>query len=318
MKKKILLLLSLGIFLSIIILIYAADRVVGNKFNKVYAGWNSEGYRGIKKSKKENGFKRIVTVGGSTTFGYGTRYDESWPFLLEKQFLNNQIKIDVANLGHLYQGIWAIRKDLIHYNYLDYDYVIFYNGYNDTNPNEIQKGSARHYNPIFKLFGYLPILDTYIYEKMVKILYGNLDLFYANKTKNNHQASFSLDKNNNPVRKQIQKKQINSNKITNEKTPYESYVNEYKKTFEYLLENKKKIIFIHQPKLKNHDKIQKREINNFLKSFPEVIQLKYTELIDLSDLTISRDYMHLTPKGNHILAKKIFEDLKNQLINQFN
>ena len=79
MKSRIILLLTT--VLLIIILIYSADRIVNNKFNKIYAGWNSEGYRGILKSKKKEGFKRIVTVGGSTTFGYGTTYDFAWPFL---------------------------------------------------------------------------------------------------------------------------------------------------------------------------------------------------------------------------------------------
>lgn len=298
--------------------IYLADRVVGNKFNKVYAGWNSEGYRGIKKSKKQNDYKRIVTVGGSATFGYGTRYDESWPFLLEKKFKDNQMKIDVVNLGHLTQGIWAIRKDLIHYDYLNYDYVIFYNGYNDTNPTILNKGSARHYDPIFKLFGYLPILDTYIYEKFNLMIHGDLDLFYKEKRNNNHKASFSLDKNNKPKRKEIQETQENSKKIINKKKAFEDYINEYKLTFKYLIENKKKIIFIHQPKLKNYNKIQRYKIKNFLNSFPEVIQLEYTELIDLSDLNISKDYMHLTFKGNNMLAEKIFEDLKNKFTDQLN
>ena len=55
-NKTISLALSLISIILIILLIYIADRVVGNKLNKIYAGWNSEGYRGIKNEKKE-GYK---------------------------------------------------------------------------------------------------------------------------------------------------------------------------------------------------------------------------------------------------------------------
>jgi len=115
-KKATSLLLSLISIILIILLIYIADRVVGNKFNKIYAGWNPEGYRGIKKEKKKEGYKRVVTVGGSTTFGYGTTYLHSWPNLIEQKFIKNSSKVDVVNLGHLSQGIWAIKKDLEHYD----------------------------------------------------------------------------------------------------------------------------------------------------------------------------------------------------------
>lgn len=313
MNKKItLLLLSLGSALSIIILIYAADRVVGNKFNKIYAGWNSEGYRGIKKKEKKEGFERIVTVGGSTTFGYGTTYLHAWPHLIEEKFLENSLKADVVNLGQLSQGIWAIKRDLLHYDYLDYDYVIFYSGYNDSNPNILNKSSARHYDLFFKLFGYLPILDTYIYEKMILIFYGDLEKFYSDKLKDTEAVSFSLDKENNPVRKKNQKKNnVNSNLAVENKAPFQDYINEYNETFRFLLNKNKKIIFIHQPKLENYNFIQREKINELLSGYPEIIQLDYTNLIDLSDKKISLDYMHLTIEGNTRLANKLFEDIQN-------
>ena len=314
MNKKItlLLLLSLGSALSIIILTYAADRVVGNKFNKIYAGWNSEGYRGIKKKEKKEGFERIVTVGGSTTFGYGTTYLHAWPHLIEEKFLENSLKADVVNLGQLSQGIWAIKRDLLHYDYLDYDYVIFYSGYNDSNPNILNKSSARHYDLFFKLFGYLPILDTYIYEKMILIFYGDLEKFYSDKLKDTEAVSFSLDKENNPVRKKNQKKNnVNSNLAVENKAPFQDYINEYNETFRFLLNKNKKIIFIHQPKLENYNFIQREKINELLSGYPEIIQLDYTNLIDLSDKKISLDYMHLTIEGNTRLANKLFEDIQN-------
>ena len=48
------LILSILIITITLLVVYVLDRVVGNKFNKIYAGWNKEGYRGeIKKNKKK-------------------------------------------------------------------------------------------------------------------------------------------------------------------------------------------------------------------------------------------------------------------------
>ena len=313
MKKKIILIL-ITIFLTIT-LIYAADRMVANKFNKIYAGWNFDGYRGILKSDKKKNFKRIVTVGGSTTFGYGTTYDYAWPFLLEQKFNKDQKKVDIANLGHLAQGIWAIKRDLKYYEYLDYDYVIFYSGYNDVNQFIQNKNSARHYNLFFKLFGYLPILNIYIYEKVNLIIHGNLDKFYSDKAKKSKddedettgKVIFSLDEKSNPVRTEVNK----SYKCFENMITYEYYFKDYKETFEYLLKNNKKIIFIHQPLISNLCYFdQKKTIKDVLGKYPEIVQLDYNHLIDLTDLKLSLDYMHLTAEGNSILANKLYEDIK--------
>ena len=70
---------------------------------------------------------------------------------------------------------------IIHYDYLDYDCVIIFNGYNDINPDHLAKFSKRHNNLIFKLFGYLPTLDVYLYEKIALMIYGDLAKFYSSK-----------------------------------------------------------------------------------------------------------------------------------------
>ena len=40
------------LIITITLVVYGLDRVVGNKFTKIYAGWNKEGYRGEIKKKK--------------------------------------------------------------------------------------------------------------------------------------------------------------------------------------------------------------------------------------------------------------------------
>ena len=104
------LILSILIITITLLVVYGLDRVVGNKFNKIYAGWNKEGYRGeIKKNKKKNSY-RIIAVGGSTAFGYGTKYDQVGHSFLKK-ILSDEKDVDVVNLGGLSHGMWAIHKD---------------------------------------------------------------------------------------------------------------------------------------------------------------------------------------------------------------
>ena len=100
---------------------------------------NSEGYRNGTKEfgKKEKGTIRIITIGGSTTFGWLIKdYKQTWPSQLE-EILNKKFngKVEVINAG-LPGGMSSeslvafIMKD----KYLEPDVVIFHNGGNDLAP----------------------------------------------------------------------------------------------------------------------------------------------------------------------------------------
>ena len=309
------LILSILIITITLLVVYVLDRVVGNKFNKIYAGWNKEGYRGeIKKNKKKNSY-RIIAVGGSTTFGYGTKYDQSWPFLLEKKFLSDEKDVDVVNLGGLSHGMWAIHKDIIHYDYLDYDCVIIFNGYNDINPDHLAKFSKRHNNLIFKLFGYLPTLDVYLYEKIALMIYGDLAKFYSSKRTEGKDETFYFDNNKKILtedeNKKLQKKLEAKLKLNK---PYEDYINEYSKVLNYLIKNRKRIIVIHQPNLSSLVlDLQKLNVDNLLSKYEEILVLNFRNLIDLQDKNLSMDGMHLTHEGNNIIAEEIYKNIKNTL-----
>ena len=68
-------------FIIVILLLLAADLIVGNKMNKLYQGWNFDGYRGeIKEDKKDN-IKRIAFFGSSAIMGWGLKYNQCIPFL---------------------------------------------------------------------------------------------------------------------------------------------------------------------------------------------------------------------------------------------
>lgn len=100
---------------------------------------NSEGYRNGTKEfgKKEKDKIRIITIGGSTTYGWLIKdYQQTWPLQLE-EILNKKFdnKIEVINAG-LPAGMSSeslvafVMKD----KYLEPDIVIFHNGGNDLAP----------------------------------------------------------------------------------------------------------------------------------------------------------------------------------------
>jgi len=79
----------------------------GGHDNKVMY-YNSEGFRGpeFTKDKPENTF-RIITVGGSTTFGSGVVDNETYPYHLQELFdsTNLDFKVEVINVG--IPGAWS-------------------------------------------------------------------------------------------------------------------------------------------------------------------------------------------------------------------
>lgn len=111
---------------------------------------NSSGFRGKEfEQKKTPGVVRIVTLGASSTFGFKTRDDQTYPYLLEEA-LNEALRVpnpsnqtgtspggtskyEVINLG-----IPHMQSDQIYSLFLaeavplEPDIVIFYEGYNDA------------------------------------------------------------------------------------------------------------------------------------------------------------------------------------------
>ena len=97
---------------------------------------NSEGFRGAEFSKdKPDDTFRIITVGGSTTFGAGVTEENAWPRILEKKLQNisEGKNIEVINAGIPAIASFAesklVKEKLIH---LEPDLIIVYDGANDV------------------------------------------------------------------------------------------------------------------------------------------------------------------------------------------
>ena len=129
----------------------------------------------------------MVALGGSTVFGYGLPWTESWPHAVERQ-LNamrpRDVPVTVINLGAPRDSVGTFVTTMNDYGYLKYDVVILYEGYNDlelpdttrvTSPTDATLGhyvAWRHQSPVFRWTGYLPIFPLVLTEKAMSLMHG--------------------------------------------------------------------------------------------------------------------------------------------------
>jgi lysophospholipase L1-like esterase len=154
-------------------------------------GLNVWGYRGPAVGRKQPGETRIVTLGGSTVFGFGLPWTEAWPFYLEREINARRpakTPASVINLGVPRDSAGTFVSTIGDYEYLKGDVVILYEGYNDLEPPQARNSATaaanylawRHQSPIFRWTGYLPILPLVFNEKAMLLLHGgDLNAAYA-------------------------------------------------------------------------------------------------------------------------------------------
>ena len=154
---------------SLVLLMVAAD-VYAHVRTQDVAGVNVWGYRGRPVGKKAEGEIRVVMLGGSTAFGWGLPAHESIPASLERRLRAvSDRRYSVVNLGAPGEGAYGFRFGLEDFEYLDYDVVALYEGYNDLGPYTVRGRDNyliwRHQSPIFRWTGYYPLLPVVLREK---------------------------------------------------------------------------------------------------------------------------------------------------------
>ncbi len=319
-------LISLTICLGVVL---AIDLYCHEKFSK-YAGLNYRGYRGKVVGKKANDEIRMVMVGGSFVFGYNAKADETLPAQLEKKLQKKYNKnITVVNLGYNTEGAYAFYYNLRDFLYLDYNYVIISGDYNDV-------GTAgntrvyRHENPIFRIFGYMPILPLVAREKAMALKTGGRleDAYWGRKvvftpnTKDKIKIAIleggvkiydEFEKRADFIKKS--KIDFNYNDLKKDRWLWYKYF--MKKTIDFALDHKRKVIVITQPYIVNiYVEYQHQEQQEDLKDFIEetykdrVQYLNMGKAISLQEPTLAGDGMHLTLKGSETLAGIIAEEIQ--------
>jgi hypothetical protein len=141
------------------------------------AGFNVWGYRGPRVGQKQPGEYRVVMLGGSSAYGYGVTWDRAIPALLERglqRVAEPGRRFRVVNLSYNNEGAYSFTFTMKDYEYLQYDLVCLYEGYNDLMADERRPNVQvfRHDSPIFRLTGYLPIFPIIFKEKAAAMLAG--------------------------------------------------------------------------------------------------------------------------------------------------
>lgn len=161
-------------FAGVMLMLLAADLILHYRAERS-AGLNRYGYRGPVVGRKQPGELRVVMLGGSTVFGYGVAWNESIPAQLEPRLRERLGRpVTVVNLGFNNEGAFAFTPNLEDFEYLDYDVVILYEGYNDS-PGDagVNRSVYRRDSAVYRVTGYYPILPLYLDEKAKMARYGS-------------------------------------------------------------------------------------------------------------------------------------------------
>lgn len=291
-----------------------------------FAGLNHRGYRGKVLGRKEKNEIRIAILGGSTAFGYGVRYDEAMPAKLEEalqEHCGDGKKITVINLAYNVEGAYAYYYNLEDFLYLDYDYVIFYSGYLDLSPG--RRAVVRRSDPIFRTFGYMPILPLIAKEKiMVLRSGGRLDAAYRGEkivftpTRRDSVTIAVLENFVNAYDK-IEERINEIKKMKN--LPFDPeilktdrwawYKHFMKKSIDFALEKGKKPIVITPP---FRNELHEEQQTAFKEGLDEkVFYVNMGNAISNEDEEFFFDGVHMTPKGCRVMADLITKEIASYI-----
>ncbi len=327
-----------GSIVGVLVLLLAADLILHQRAERS-AGLNRYGYRGPVVSAKAPGELRVVVLGGSTVFGYGVSWDESIPVYLEarlKEKLHRPVR--VVNLGFNNEGAHAFVPNLTDFGYLDYDVIVLYEGYNDMHGDAGPNRSVyRHDSAVYRLFGYYPILPLYLDEKAKMLRYGNdLDAAYADVSKKGavvfkpglaqRTSAAALDAVASMTKAldgQMPQSGVTPLPATKEHDsqlgcthPFVTYCESVAAGVRYGLSRGKGVVVASQPRSPGektkpvHERQQEMLGSMIARVFggePRVVWADFSQLLDLTNIDVTFDGMHLKPNANAAIAAALAE-----------
>jgi len=275
-------------------------------------GINLRGYRGPSLGRKQPGERRVAILGGSTTWGFGLRAGQDFPAQLQRMLTQSTepqrpSSINVLNLGFNNDGAYSFKYTLKDYEYLDYDAVVLYSGYNDL--NEPNFYIYRHRSPVFVWTGFLPLLPSLTVDK--------LTVWSRRLTGNDKKAIFQtpdLKKIDTPSELQKQLGPLTQNGTSNDRSggascppEWQFYCEQISETADLALKQGKRVLIVTEPYISNGHVAQQQALRNMLGSrFAGQPGLRYLNLgrtVDLRDGSLCWDGMHLTEEGNRQIAQ---------------
>lgn len=327
----------LGTAMVLVGVLLAADLYVHHRAERS-AGLNRWGYRGPVVGRKQAGEVRFAMLGGSTAFGYGVRWDEAIPGLLETELRARypQQRWTGLNLGYNTEGAWAFLPNLEDFSHLAYDIVILYEGYNDLlgdkAPNQVV---VRRRSPVFRATGYLPILPLVFREKaMAMRAGGDVAAGYATLQQGAPQTVFrpgiatrtsatALDAAAaiaESLGRQFEGVGANDDAPSSSHSdlgcasPWVTYCESVSRAVRFALAHGKRVVVATQPTLVDprvrprHQSQQHALADMLARHFANESRVAYVDLsgaVDLADPDLAFDRMHLGTDGNRVIAKAL-------------
>jgi len=300
------------------------------------AGVNIWGYRGDPVGKKRPGETRIIVLGGSTAFGYGLRWNESWPYYLEQKIAKLAPaggRVSVVNLGIPTDSARTFVSTLDDYTYLDADIVMLYEGYNDlgfdTNPAKNSTNPAvshylawRHQSPIFRWTGYFPILPLVLNEKAGLLLHGrggeSGEVVFRPDLATRTTAAAMKSAADIGVALERRLGQLTDVGVRRSETldagcgHWSQYCGAIEEAVRHALDRHQRVIVITQPYVSDSHIDQQRALATMMaRRFGNDPRVRYANLgrvVDMTDRSLNYDGLHLVARGNERLGDALLPD----------
>jgi hypothetical protein len=335
LKRAVFTLVALtGSFALLLAAMFGADLYAHRRVERS-AGLNRHGYRGPVAGRKQPGEIRVVMLGGSTVFGFDLEVEDTLPAQLERAVADVEPRVRIVNLGFNGEGAVTFVPTLRSYDYLDYDIVCLYEGYNDllgdSSPNLSQK---RHASPLFRAVGYFPILPLVLQEKATFLRHGGGGAAQtrpgettvafrpglANRTSATALEATSAFAEALSVQlgRVIDPVEAAPHAGAGCGTPWSYYCGAVGAAVRFALDRGKSVLVVGQPRLaygqaERHASQQHALAAMLAREFGSNPRVRYVDLgdaVDLSDQSVAFDGLHLDRDANALVAGRLVEPVR--------
>ena len=318
---------SFGIILGVM---FAADLYAHTRVERS-AGLNRHGYRGPVVGRKRPGEVRAVMLGGSTVFGFNVEFEDALPEQLDRALAAVEPNVRVVNLGYHQEAAISFVPTLASFEYLDYDIVLLYEGYNDilgdAQPNTSQK---RHESPLFRAIGYYPILPQILREKagFLRGQNGQAQVVFKPSMANRTSAA-ALDTSSafaEALGRQLDRIVDPVDAAPHSGpgcgAPWSHYCGSVGAAIRYALDRGALVMMIGQPRLPHneaarHASQQQALAKMIATEFGGNSRVRYLDLadaVDLSDNRLAFDGLHLNREANAMVVKRLVEPVRELVV----
>ena len=298
------------------------------------AGVNIWGYRGPSVGDKAANETRVAVFGGSTAFGYGVLWDEAWAYILEEK-LNERMaasgrRFSVVNLAYNSEAAYSFKPTMEDYDYLDFDIVVFYEGYNDLG-DAPRIDVFRRTSPVFRMTGYLPIFPLIFREKAFALMHGGDVQAGYEQTLRPEKTVFRPGMATQVGAKALEAAAATAQSLEQqlgrltadpeslrEVTPttgclarWQHYCGAQADAITAARARDRAVLVVTQPYISDQHVDQQRALVGMLSSRygrdPEVAHANMGPVVDLRNVQLAFDGMHLTPEGNRLVGEALVE-----------